>query len=191
MERDMPKIIVNGQSYDSPDDIPASAREAYQKALEVLHDSDGNGVPDFLEGKPLQNVSNGQIGVTINGGSQFVLDGKVYTSLDELPPEARLKYDQAIARLGPLMSDANGNGIPDMLEGVVGRQPVTMSTTTMEIPPVNTLQPSAPLLPQEPPQSVIQEESTNFGPVAVIMLVALIIIGALGAGVYIFLSMAK
>lgn len=190
----MPKIVVNGQSYDNPDDIPANAREAYQKALEVLHDSDGNGIPDFLEGKPLQNVSNGQVSVNVNGGSQFVVGGKVYTSLDELPPEARLKYDQAIAKLGPLMSDANMNGIPDMLEGMFGGKPgapASVTTTTMEVPPANTLQPAPPMISQEPPSSVIQEESTNYSAIAVIMLVALVVVGALGVGVYIFLSMPK
>lgn len=190
----MPKIVINGQSYDSPDDIPANAREAYQKALEVLHDSDGNGIPDFLEGKPVQNVSNGQIKVDVRSGSQIIVGDKIFSNPEELPPEVRLKYDQAVAKLGPLMSDTNGNGIPDILEGKISRPPaetVTMSSTTMGIPTASTFQPSAPMLPQEPPQSVIQEESTNYGVIAVIMLVALVIVGALGAGVYIFLSMAK
>jgi hypothetical protein len=139
-------------------------------------------------------VSNGQVSIDVNGGSQFVVGGKVYTSLDELPPEARLKYDQAIAKLGPLMSDTNMNGIPDMLEGAFGGKPgapASVTSTTMEIPPADTLRPSAPMLPQEPPQSVIQEETTNFGAIALIMLVALILIGAMGVGVYIFFNLAK
>jgi hypothetical protein len=43
--------------------------------------------------------------------TQFVVDGKAYGSLDELPAEARQKYEQAIGRF-----DANRNGIPDLLE---------------------------------------------------------------------------
>jgi hypothetical protein len=190
----MPKIVINGQSYDSPDDMPANIRETYQKAMEVLHDSDGNGIPDLLEGKPVQNISTGPVSLNLRSGSQIILGNKIFTDPNDLPPEARVNYDQAIAKIGPLLSDVDGNGIPDMLEGKISRQPVdtgTTTSTTMEIPSGNTFQASPPMIPQEPPQSVIQEESTNYGVIAMIMLVALVLVGALGAGVYIFVNMAK
>jgi hypothetical protein len=181
----MPKIMVNGQSYDSPDDMPASVRDAYLKAMEVLHDSDGNGVPDFLEGKPIQNINNGSVSMNLRSGSLIILGDKIFTDPNELPPDARLKYDQAVAKLGPLMSDLNGNGIPDMLEGKPGNaqsQTVITASTPMQAPS---------LVSQEPPSSVIQEESSNFGAIVLVILAVLFLIGALGAGVYIFLNMVR
>ena len=43
------KIIFDGQVYHSVDEMPAEARQAYQRALGTL-DADQNGVPDMLEG---------------------------------------------------------------------------------------------------------------------------------------------
>lgn len=181
----MPKIMVNGQSYDSPDDMPANVRDAYLKAMEILHDSDGNGIPDFLEGKPVQNINDGSVSMNLRSGSQIILGDKIFSDPNDLPPDARLKYDQAVAKIGPLLSDLNGNGIPDMLEGKAGN-----NTTPESISASSPMQ-ASPAIPQEPPSSVVQEESTNFAAIALIILAGVILVGALGAGVYIFLNMAK
>ena len=42
----------------------------------------------------------------------IVIDGKTYHSIDEMPPDIRQKYEQAMRSLG----DANGNLIPDAFE---------------------------------------------------------------------------
>ena len=42
----------------------------------------------------------------------IVIDGKTYRSVDEMPPEIRQKYEQAMRSLG----DANDNQIPDAFE---------------------------------------------------------------------------
>jgi hypothetical protein len=42
----------------------------------------------------------------------IVIDGKTYRSPDEMPPDIRQKYEQAMRSLG----DANGNQIPDAFE---------------------------------------------------------------------------
>jgi hypothetical protein len=181
----MPKILVNGQSYDSPDDMPPNVRDAYLKAMEVLHDSDGNGIPDFLEGKPVQNINNGSVSMNLRSGSQIILGDKIFTDPNDLPAEARIKYDEAVAKIGPLLSDLNGNGIPDVLEGKANSTP-PQSVITSSMP----MQPP-PSVSQEPPPSVIQEESTNFGAIALVLIAVLILIGALGAGVYIFLNMVR
>jgi len=175
----MPKILVNGKAYTSPDDMPPDVRDAYLKTLEVLHDSDGNGIPDFLEGKPLQNISDGTVSVNVLSGTQVIVGDKVYTNLDELPPDVRLKYDQAVDRLGPLMSDTNGNGIPDILEGKGGN---TQTSVPMDVTPTTM---------QEPPPSVIQEEATNYGAIALVLLVILVLLGMVGIGGYVFITMFK
>jgi hypothetical protein len=60
LERNMPRITINGKTYENPDDVPPEAWEAYQKALEILHDENHNGIPDFLEGKPLKGITDMQ-----------------------------------------------------------------------------------------------------------------------------------
>ncbi|MFL5807834.1 MAG: hypothetical protein ACJ8CR_39650 [Roseiflexaceae bacterium] len=102
----MAPINFNGQEYDSPDAMPPDVRRLYELANQMLADQDGDGVPDLF----------GQVAGTSQANviqtTQFVVDGKVYTSLDELPAEARQKYEQALGQW-----DANRNGVPDMLEG--------------------------------------------------------------------------
>ena len=44
----------------------------------------------------------------------IVIDGKTYTSVDEMPPDVRQKYEQAMRSLG----DADHNHIPDVFENV-------------------------------------------------------------------------
>jgi hypothetical protein len=50
----MPKIHFHGVDYETPNDMPADVRESYDKAVRMLPDRDGNGIPDLLEsqGKP-------------------------------------------------------------------------------------------------------------------------------------------
>jgi hypothetical protein len=45
----MPKIHFHGVDYETPDDMPADVRESYDKAVRMLPDRDGNGIPDLLE----------------------------------------------------------------------------------------------------------------------------------------------
>jgi hypothetical protein len=44
------RIIFNGREYASPEEMPREAREAYEAALGVFADNDGDGVPDMFEG---------------------------------------------------------------------------------------------------------------------------------------------
>jgi hypothetical protein len=181
----MPKIEINGKTYENPDEVPPELRDTYQKMLEILNDADGNGIPDFLEGKPLSNMTTTESTVVMDGKPKIFADGKVYSSVEELPPDARLKYDQAVAKLGPLMSDANGNGTPDIFEA---KKPGIVSIS--EITPSEPMKMTSPLS-QEPPPSVIQDESSNFPAVAIIMIVALVMVGLLGLGVYLILPLIK
>lgn len=98
----MPKIVINGKAYDSPDDMPPDVRQIWESLGGLLADRDGDGVPDIAE----------HAGQVVHAATTFVVDGKAYQSLDELPSEARQRYEQAMARF-----DANGDGVPDMLQG--------------------------------------------------------------------------
>ena len=101
----MAKITFNGQEYDSPAAMPPEVRQLYQMMTSMLADKNQDGMPDiFASGA-------GDVKSTLFQTTQFIVDGKAYSSLDELLPEARQKYEQAIGRF-----DANRNGIPDLLE---------------------------------------------------------------------------
>lgn len=180
----MPKIVVNGKSYNSVDEMPAEIRAAYQKALEVLHDADKNGIPDFLEGKAQPNVSDIPINVDVQSGSRIVMGDNVYSSVDQLPPDARMKFDQAMAKLGALGLDRDGNGIPDVLEAKtpeLGKKPIITPSSPMGIPPMTS---------QEPPPSVIQEEGLNFKPGTVFLLLILLLLGFLALTAYLVITLA-
>jgi hypothetical protein len=99
------KISFNGQEYDNPEAMPAEVRQLYQMMIGMLADKNQDGMPDIFAN------GTGNSAQTVFQTTQFVVDGKAYSSLDELPPEARQKYAQAVDQF-----DANRNGIPDLLE---------------------------------------------------------------------------
>jgi hypothetical protein len=111
------KINFNGQEYDSPEAMPPEVRQMYQMMINMLADKNQDGMPDIFAGGA-SNVKS-----TLFQTTQFIVDGKAYSSLDELPAEARQKYEQELGRF-----DANRNGIPDLLEnslfGAVAQPPV-------------------------------------------------------------------
>ena len=44
------RITVNGQTYNSVEEMPPEVRQQYEKAMGMLADKNNNGVPDVLEG---------------------------------------------------------------------------------------------------------------------------------------------
>ncbi|MEW6083829.1 MAG: hypothetical protein AB1607_04455 [Chloroflexota bacterium] len=118
------KIVIDGKTYHSVDEMPEDVRRNYEEAMRgfkefnvenfsgamsdiktVLADKNNNGTPDIFEGN--QTIS-------VAGQTKFIVDGRTYNNLDELPAEARAKYEHAMSSL-----DRNQNGMPDFLEGAV------------------------------------------------------------------------
>ncbi|MCC6300032.1 MAG: hypothetical protein IT314_12090 [Anaerolineales bacterium] len=118
------KIVIDGKAYNSVEEMPEDVRRNYEEAMRgyegataasanplqalgnLFADANNNGMPDVME-------NNQQI-INLSGGMKFVVDGQTYNGLDELPPEARAKYEQAMGKI-----DANRNGMPDFLEGMM------------------------------------------------------------------------
>jgi len=115
-------IVIDGKTYKSVDEMPEDVRRSYESAmrqmdrnpistsaplknLDVFADKNNNGIPDAFEGM-ITNVFS---------GTKIVADGQAYNSLDELPPAVRAQYEQAMGAM-----DANKNGIPDFVEGMLG-----------------------------------------------------------------------
>jgi hypothetical protein len=59
-------------------------------------------------------------GGTPAAAQTHVVNGQTYTSLDQLPPEAR----QALGAVSGLLGDANQNGIPDLMESAMSHAQV-------------------------------------------------------------------
>jgi len=120
-----PKIIViDGKAYHSVDEMPPDIRQRYELAVRLLSDADQaevsdafeprdvsadrnrNGVPDMLENIVAANA--------VVDGLTIVIDGQEFNGIENLPPEARARYEEAMRKL-----DANRNGVPDFVERMI------------------------------------------------------------------------
>jgi hypothetical protein len=128
--------------------MPADVRERYEQAVRSLGDANNNQIPDAFEtlnifadqdqdGVPdvLENLTASHATVS---SMKIVIDGKEFDGLENLPPEARARYEEAMGKL-----DANRNGIPDMVEGMIN--PSNQTGNSSVSVGVNSPRQSAPL----------------------------------------------
>ena len=59
----MPTILFNGIQYPDPQDMPPEVRQAYEQALGMLADRDGNGLPDIFDQMAGQGMPDAGRGV--------------------------------------------------------------------------------------------------------------------------------
>lgn len=156
------QIMFNGRTYNSLNEMPANERQAYEQLQKIFVDANGNGIPDFLEGDVAQKVITAFT-------NQFNYGGKVYDSLEELPPEARQKIQDAFAKLQQM--------------GIVN--PGTFVQDAPKQPAFDfAFQPSSPLIPKE---STIQESSRKTIKLTIVIaLLVLILICGVGGVVLFF-----
>ena len=153
-----PKIIViDGKTYNSVEAMPPDVLQKYEQAMQsfggaksnhipdtfqtvssetvnILADKDKNGIPDILE-----NLTAGQ---AVVNSMKIIVDGKEFNGIENLPPEARTKYEAGMRKL-----DANQNGIPDFVEGMIKTtDQTTASATSFAVDPA----PSSTPLPASP-----------------------------------------
>ena len=145
-----PKVIViDGKTYHSVNEMPPEIRQKYEQAMRSLGDGNQNQVPDVFEaanlfadqdkdGVPdlLENIASGH--ATVNT-MKIIVDGKEFDGLEHLPPEARARYEEAMGTL-----DANRNGIPDFVEGMMQANSHNVMSASAA-PVVDTPRRSAPL----------------------------------------------
>jgi len=93
------KINFNGKEYSSVDEMPPNTRQAYDALAKTFADNDHNGMPDIFEGKGSAQMVN--LGSLLAGQRtmRIIFEGKEYTSMDQLPPEAREKYKAAVEKM--------------------------------------------------------------------------------------------
>lgn len=159
------QIIFNGKVYQNVEEMPPQVRQAYGAVMGAFADKDKNGLPDLLE-----NAG------TINSQQMSIhFDGNVYHSLEELPPEVRIRYQEAMAKL-----DRDGNGLPDFVEhlagGFAGMSAPSAATVSTREP---DFQPSAPVADHHP---VMETVGTNWK----MLLLSLVIVGVACLGALVF-----
>jgi hypothetical protein len=121
-----PKIIViDGKTYNGVDSMPPDIRQKYEQAMRSMGDANNNRIPDAFEsadifadqdrdGSP-DAFENLPAQSTAVSSMKIIVDGQEFNSLNDLPPDVRAKYDEAMGKL-----DANRNGVPDFVEGMFG-----------------------------------------------------------------------
>ena len=127
-------IVIDGKTYKSVDEMPEDVRRSYESAMSQLADNDKNGIPDALDNFNILSDKNkdgipdafgGMASNVISTSTKIIADGKEYSSVDELPPDIRAKYEQAMGTL-----DSNRNGVPDFLEGMMNAPQQTTNAQT-------------------------------------------------------------
>lgn len=129
-------IVIDGRVYNRVDEMPPEVRAQYEQAMRAFKDENRDGAPDIFEAPLSPQV--------VTNLTKFVVDGVEYDRLEDLPPEARAKYEQAMGIL-----DKNMNGIPDFVEGMLGMPPQTppgMTATSSPRPASRAPQPASPTI---------------------------------------------
>lgn len=146
-------VVIDGKTYKSVDEMPPDIRAKYEEAMLGL-DRDRNGMPDMLDrANPLEDKNQDGIPDAFEGLASFqgatpqvvsstkvLVNGQVYDGLDQLPPEIRAQYEQALGAM-----DKNRNGVPDFVEGVFNLPAQTMNTASNSAPiSIGTSRPASP-----------------------------------------------
>ncbi|HSG44110.1 MAG TPA: hypothetical protein VLA72_13220 [Anaerolineales bacterium] len=133
-------IVIDGKTYKSIEEMSPDVRAKYERAMNSFKDDDRNGFPDQFE-RPniLSDQDKNGIPDIFEGGTsteirtsttKFVVNRTEYGSLDDLPPDARARYEQAMGEM-----DKNQNGIPDFAEDMFRKVQPSNAQRTKTSPP--------------------------------------------------------
>ena len=91
------KIVFNGREYDGVDAMPAEVRRQYEAVLNIVRDqSGGSKLASLLESGPVRQLF--KISTTVH--RRILVNGKEFTSVDEMPADVRGAYERAVAEAG-------------------------------------------------------------------------------------------
>ena len=96
------KITYNGKTYNSINDLPPEARK-------IFEDKNGDNMPDIFEG--LLDSAKDFKGSTNITASTYVVDGKSYNSLDEVPADKRELIREKLGKLNEAGMKPLGNRV--------------------------------------------------------------------------------
>jgi len=95
------RIKVNGQTFNSIDEMPPDVRQQYQHAMATLPDRETSAVADMFEGK--FDTPEGAMNIMATS-QRYVVNGTEYSKFEELPPHIQkllIKAGQAPAAPPP------------------------------------------------------------------------------------------
>jgi len=157
-------IVIDGKTYKSVDEMPPDVRRQYEEAMRNF-DRNNNGTPDLMEalnpfvdknndGMPdaFENLASmpGSVG-NVMSSTKIIVNGQSYDDIEQLPPDVRAKYQKAMGAM-----DANGNGVPDFMEGMMNISNQATSSAPMLVETSTPLR-SKPI----PVSSTIEPESSG------------------------------
>lgn len=112
-------ITFNGQTYNSPDEMPPDVRKMFEETLKIFGDNNQDGEPDLFntpfvgdmlrqtfadqdaDGVPdiMQGQFSSEQGPMMSAATVIVYEGKTYNSIDELPASAQAEIRQKMAQM--------------------------------------------------------------------------------------------
>ena len=89
------RITINGQQYDSPEEMPPDVRRMYEEAMRTLGSSlasgQSGGSTQVFTGHAGQSI---EASVVVN--RVITVNNRTYGSVDELPPDVRQLYESTL-----------------------------------------------------------------------------------------------
>ncbi len=96
------RIVVNGREYGSVEEMPPDVRALYERALRLAAEAGTAGATAEVATSTSGGDVPGQVTVrTVKTATRFIVDGKEYGSVDELPPSARAALRDALGATSP------------------------------------------------------------------------------------------
>jgi hypothetical protein len=93
------KITINGRQYDSPEAMPPDVRRMYEQAMRTLRPSlaggQNSGSTQVFTGRA------GGLGASVVVNRTVTVNDRTYGSVDELPPEVRKQFEDALKGAAP------------------------------------------------------------------------------------------
>jgi hypothetical protein len=160
----MPVIIFNGKTYADIEEMPVNERQAYERMSQLLVDKNGNGIPDLLEGDRMQNVL-----AVHSGSARISVNGKVYHTLEDLPPDLRQSVDGAFKMLSGL--------------GMATNLPPAQTPPVNQTPKIET----KPFIAAQPSSAIEEDKSPGIFSFVIIGVVLCSALAAAATAVYYFM----
>ncbi len=172
-------ISFNGKTYNSLEEMPADQRAAYEQVMSFMKDENNNGIPDMFEGDVIQKM----IGLA---STKIIVNGQEVQSFESLSPEARAKFDKAMAKLSQL------GILPQGTQAMQGFQ--TQSGTPLQsTPQIASREPAFAQSPSfmQSSQSAISEDSMSRTGIIIAAIVMFLLCALLVAAAFLFLYLSR
>jgi hypothetical protein len=154
------KIVINGITYRSFDEIPQDEREKFQGMLSRFADRNLNGIPDIFEDEEL-----GQF--VFSSDSKIIINDQEFSSVEQLPPFVRKAFETVFD-----LTDQDR-------DGKLGYRPVQTTTQDADDHPDwrTDMRPLKRASTPKPVQETVSTTSRFVTALIVITILAIIVIG--------------